>query len=187
LVAQAAIELARPFEPRVVADLGTGSGAIGLSMATELPLEGTTIWMTDESDDALAVARANLTGIGRAARNVRIASGSWFRALPTGESFDVIVSNPPYVAEGSKDLDQSVSNWEPVEALLAGRDGLDAIRLLVAGAPNHLEVGGWLVLEIGADQGGSVRELYEQAGFADVEIRKDLAARDRIALGRRAV
>jgi len=184
LVAEVAIELAREVEPpRSVADMGTGSGAIGLSLAAELPLEGTTVWITDLSEDALSVASANITGIGRAARNVRAALGSWFEALPPGERFDVIVSNPPYVAEGSPDLAQSVEEWEPVEALLAGPDGLDAIRILVEGAGKHLKDNGWLVLEIGADQGQAVRALYERAGFREIEIRQDLAGRDRIALG----
>jgi release factor glutamine methyltransferase len=184
LVAAATIEIAVAIgPPRLVADLGTGSGAIGLSLAAELPLDGTTVWITDTSEDALAVARANLAGIGRAARNVRVAEGSWFEALPPGTRFDVIVSNPPYVAEGSPELDESVAEWEPREALIAGPDGLDSIREIVAGAPEHLEQGGWLVLEIGADQGSAVRALYEHAGFTDIEIRQDLAGRDRIAVG----
>jgi release factor glutamine methyltransferase len=186
LVAEVAIELAAASgPPRRVADLGTGSGAIGLSLAAELPLDGTTVWITDASDDALAVARANVTGIGRAARNVRVAHGSWFEALPAEERFHVIVSNPPYVAEGSPHLDAAVAEWEPRDALLAGAEGLDAIREIVAGAPDHLEPGGWLVLEIGADQGEAVRALYEAAAFEHIEIRKDLAGLDRIAVGQR--
>jgi release factor glutamine methyltransferase len=185
LVAGVAIELASAIEaPRVVADLGTGSGAIGLSLADELPLDGTSVWITDASEDALAVARANLAGIGRAARNVRVAAGRWFDALPADERFHVIVSNPPYVAENSALLDVAVAEWEPHSALYAGLDGLDSIREIVGGAPLHLLPGGWLVLEIGADQGDAVRRLYERAGFGDVEIRKDLADHDRIALGR---
>lgn len=185
LVAGVAIELARTFEPtRRVADLGTGSGAIGLSVADELPLDGTTVWITDVDEDALAVARANLAGIGRAAKNVRVATGSWFDALPEGERFDVVVSNPPYVADASPLLDRAVLDWEPPGALFAGPDGLDALRQLVAGAPDRLASGGWLVLEIGTDQGGAVRGLFAAAGFADVEIRPDLAGHDRIALGR---
>ena len=89
--------------PITVADLGTGSGAIGLALADELPLDGTTVWITDVSEAALDVARANLAGIGRSAANVRVAAGSWFDALEAGMRFDVIVSNPPYVAEGSPD------------------------------------------------------------------------------------
>jgi release factor glutamine methyltransferase len=186
LVAEVAIALASAVTaPRLVADLGTGSGAIGLALASELPLDGTTVWITDASDDALAVARANMAGIGRAARNVRVGRGSWFDALPHGERFDVIVSNPPYVADGSPALDPAVLEWEPAPALFAGADGLDAIRALVAGAPEHLGRDGWLVLEIGADQGQRVRELFAAGGYRDIEIRPDLAGHDRIALARR--
>ena len=187
LVAGVAIDLAASVPaPRLIADLGTGSGAIGLSLAAELPLEGTTIWITDASDDALALARSNLVGIGRPARNVRAAAGSWFDALPSDERFDVIVSNPPYVAEGSPDLAPDVPEWEPHTALFAGADGLDAIRLLVDGARRHLAPGGWLVLEIGSDQGPAVRSLLDEGGYGAVEIRQDLAGHDRIAIARRA-
>lgn len=185
LVAGIAIELAAAVEPsRIVADLGTGSGAIGLSLAVELPLEGTTVWITDVSDEALDVARANLAGIGRPARNVRVAAGDWFEALPDGVRFDVVVANPPYVADDSPDLAPEVSAWEPHSALFAGPDGLDQIRRIVRDAPEHLVAGGHLVLEIGADQGPAVRDLLDAAGFAEVTIRADLAGRDRIAVGR---
>lgn len=185
LVAGVAIELASAVAgPRLVADLGTGSGAIGLSLARELPVRDTTVWLTDVSPDALAVARANLAGIGRAAGNVHLAIGSWFEALPAGDRFDLIVSNPPYVAIGSPDLDESVRGWEPDLALLAGDDGLDAIRVLVSGAPAHVRGGGWLVMEIGAGQGRAVAVLLDEAGYTDIEIRPDLAGHDRIAIGR---
>lgn len=186
LVAEAAIEKAASCGPtRTVADLGTGSGAIGLSLAHELPPRGTTVWLTDASADALDVARANLAGIGPAATNVRVGHGSWFDPLPEGVEFDVIVSNPPYVAEGSPDLEAIVGAWEPAEALFAGTDGLDDLRVIVAGAVERLRPSGWLVLEIGADQGGAVAELLNASGYADVEIRPDLAGHDRIALARR--
>lgn len=186
LVAEVAIDLARSATaPRSVADLGTGSGAIGLSLAIELPLDDTTVWITDISDDALAVASANLAGIGRPGRNVRLAAGSWYDALPAEQRFDVIVSNPPYVATGAPELDEAVRFWEPADALFAGSDGLDDIRHLVIGAPDHLADDGWLVLEIGADQGAPVGELFEAAGFCEVEIRPDLAGRDRVASARR--
>lgn len=187
LVAQAAIELAAvDVGPTAVADLGTGSGAIGLSLAAELSLDGTTVWLTDVDEAAISVARANLAGIGRPARNVRIETGSWFDALPSPDElrFDVIVSNPPYVAVGSPHLDASVADWEPEIALLAGDDGLDAYRTIVPGAREHLVDGGWLVLEIGADQGEALRAMLTDHGYADVEIRRDLAGHDRIALGR---
>lgn len=185
-VAGVAIEFAAAVTGRrLVADLGTGSGAIGLSLAHELPVADTTVWITDVSEDAIAVARANLAGIGRAARNVRIGTGSWFEALPSHERFDLIVSNPPYVAIGSPDLASSVTDWEPALALLSGADGLDDIKRLIAGAPDHLVSGGWLILEIGADQGGAVAELLGDAGYDRVEIRADLADHDRIAIARR--
>jgi release factor glutamine methyltransferase len=185
LVAGVAIELASAVTggERTVADLGTGSGAIGLSLAVELPLEGTTVWITDVDADALAVARANLAGIGRAARNVRVAHGPWFDACPGDVVVDVIVSNPPYVADDSPLVAESVREWEPAGALFAGPDGLDAIRVIVAGAPARLRTGGWLVVEHGADQGDGVRELFELSGFATIETRRDLAGHDRLTLG----
>ncbi len=185
LVAEVAIALANSFPAkRLVADLGTGSGAIGLSLAYELPIEGTTVWITDASSDALAVASANLAGLGRAGRNVRVALGSWYQALPAEERFHVIVSNPPYVAIGSPELESIVGDWEPSSALFAGDDGLDGIRVLIDGAHEHLVEGGWLVLEIGADQGAGVRALMAASGFTDIEIRQDLAHHDRIAIAR---
>lgn len=184
-VAEVAIEIARTVGPtRRVLDLGTGSGAIGLAMADELPIDGTSVWISDVSAEALAVARANLAGIGRAARNVRIAEGSWFGALSDGERFDVIVSNPPYVADGSADAERIVTEWEPSTALFAGVDGLDDLRTIVAEAPSWLSAGGWLVVEHGFDQGPAVSELFGAAGFIDVETRQDLAGLDRIGLGR---
>ena len=138
----------------------------------------------DVSPDALDVARANLAGTGPAGVNVRIGQGSWFDAVPDDVRFDVIVANPPYVAEGSPEVDDAVADWEPTTALYAGRDGLDDIRVLIAEAPEHLVPGGWLILEIGADQGAVAVALMRGRGYADVELRRDLAGRDRIVLGR---
>jgi release factor glutamine methyltransferase len=184
VVAGVAIDLARTCRPPItVADLGTGSGAIGLALADELPVDGVTVWLTDASTDALDVARANLAGIGRRAANVRIGEGRWFDALPAGTVLDVAVANPPYVAADSPDVDEAVRAWEPASALFAGPDGLDDIRQLVAAAPHHVRSGGWLVLEIGADQGGAVESLLRAHDYAGVEIRPDLAGRDRVAVG----
>jgi release factor glutamine methyltransferase len=187
LVAETAIELAKPITPRVVVDLGTGSGAIALSCAAELGLWDTTIWATDASEDALNVARANLAGLGRAAGSVQLTQGSWFDALPDdlAGAIDVLISNPPYVADGDPEIERSVLDWEPPSALFAGPDGLDAIRVIVAGAPRWLKPGGWLVLEIDARQGVAVGALAEEAGLTSIEIRRDLAGRDRIAVAQR--
>lgn len=187
VVAGVALELARSLPPPItVVDLGTGSGAIGLSLAYELPADGVTVWLTDASDGALDVARANLAGIGRRAANVRIAEpGRWFDALPDGVVADLVVANPPYVATDSPLIDESVTRWEPHAALFAGPDGLDDIREIAATAPVTLRPGGWLVLEIGADQGDAVAGLLRQAGYRDVDVRPDLAGRDRVAVARR--
>lgn len=186
VVAGVAVDLARAMpRPITVADLGTGSGAIGLSLAAELPVVGVTVWLTDASRDALDVARANLAGIGRKAANVRIAEGRWFDALPAGTQLDLAVSNPPYIAVGTSLIDDSVRDWEPHAALFAGPEGLDDIRAIVAAAPRWLRPGGWLVLEIGADQGEAVTELLAGAGFDAVALRPDLAGRDRVAVARR--
>jgi release factor glutamine methyltransferase len=185
VVAGIAIEIARSLpRPVSIVDLGTGSGAIGLSVAAELPVDGVTVWLTDASPDALDVARANLAGIGRKGANVRIAAGRWFDALPAGTRVDLAVSNPPYIAAGSSLVDDSVRVWEPHEALFAGPDGLDDIRALVTQAPLRVRPGGWLVLEIAADQGHAVADLLRGAGFAAIDIRPDLAARDRVAVAR---
>lgn len=186
LVAEAALEIARGCDDeRTVIDLGTGSGAIGLALADELPLTGTNVWLTDVSSDALDVARANLAGIGRSAQNVQIAQGSWFDALPASVVADVVVSNPPYVADASPDLEQIVGEWEPDSALFAGHDGLDDIRIIIDGALDRLRPGGWLILEIGHDQGSAVKQLLEAKGYAQAEIRKDFNEQDRIALAQR--
>jgi release factor glutamine methyltransferase len=185
LLVEAALELLADVDPRRVVDLGTGSGAIGLALADELPLDGTEVWLTDASADAIDVATANLTGIGRAARNVRIATGDWFDAVPADVRFDLVVSNPPYVADGSPLLDDGVAAWEPAAALFAGADGLDAFRTIVPAALERLVAGGWLVVEIGTDQGEAVRAICESAGYVDVEVRRDLAGHDRVVVARR--
>jgi len=188
LVAGRAIELARAVrhdsEPaRRVLDLGTGSGAIGLSLAHELPITGTEVWLTDSSVDALNVARANAAGVGRAAANVRFAHGSWFDALPNElrGSFDVIVSNPPYIADGDSEVEASVLDHEPHRALFAGPDGLDDVRTIVTGAGEWLRPGGWLVVECGYRQCDDVRVLCVEAGFPEktVSVHHDLTPHPR--------
>ncbi len=171
-------------EARVV-DLGTGSGAIGLAIAAERP--GTQVVLTDRSDDALAVARANLGGLGRAGRGVSIYAGEWFAALPEEQrgSVDVIVSNPPYIPHTER-LAASVADWEPEIALRAGDDGLDDLRVIVAESVEWLSNGGVLVLEMGSEQTSVVAELAETAGFS-AEVHRDLAGKDRAVVARLGV
>lgn len=167
-----------------VVDLGTGSGAIALSVASERP--GTEVWGVDASDAALAVARANCTGLGRRAATVRLVVGSWFSPLPEtlrGE-VGVIVSNPPYVAD-DEPLPAAVDDWEPAGALRAGTDGLDDIRVIVAQAPGWLAPGGALVVEHAPDQAAAVRALAVDAGFDHVRTGTDLTGRDRFLVARR--
>ena len=187
VVAGRALELARSFaDRRRVVDLGTGSGAIGLSLAAELPLTGTEVWLTDYSTDAVDVARANAIGLGRAAANVRLSHGSWFDALPVdvrGE-IDVVVSNPPYIADGDPEVAESVLEYEPHTALFAGDNGLDDVRTIARDARDWLRSGGWLVMEIGYQQGEAVKALLERFGYADVAIANDLTGRPRIAEAR---
>lgn len=186
-VAQVAIDVARAVQSeRVVVDLGTGSGAIGLAVAHESSLVGTSVWLTDVSTDALDVARANLAGIGRAGANVRIVQGDWFAALPAElrGAVDVLVANPPYIADDDDEIEDIVLHHEPHVALFAGVDGLTAIRTIVSGAREWLCADGTLIMEIGHQQGTIVRELLNGAGFHNVEIRPDLLGRERIAVAR---
>ena len=172
-------------EERLVAvDLGTGSGAIGLSLAFERPW--TEVWLTDRSSDALAVARANCSGIGRPGTRVTIAEGSWFAALPADlrGGIDVLVSNPPYVA-ASDPLPAEVAEWEPAEALVPGVTGLEAIEEIVAAAPGWLRPDGVLVVEHGDTQGPAVVALALAAGFAEAVTARDLTGRDRALVARR--
>lgn len=158
-----------------VADLGTGSGAIALALASERPRAS--VLATDASADALAVARANAERLGLA--NVAFAQGDWCAALGT-RRFDVIVSNPPYIAADDPHLDQGDLRHEPPAALASGADGLDAIRAIAAQARAHLEPGGWLLVEHGFDQGPAVRALFAANGYADIDTARDIEQRERV-------
>ena len=165
--------------PVAVVDLGTGSGAIALSIAVERV--HARVVATDVSAEALAVARANLAGIGRAGTRVELRQGNWWDVV--NEEFDLVISNPPYVAE-SDDLPPEVADWEPRAALVPGPTGLEALAVIVAGAPSRLLPGGWLVCEIGETQGAAVRDLAAEAGFVEVDVLPDLAGRDRVLVAR---
>jgi len=181
LLVELTLGLLAADQPARVADLGTGSGAIALALASERPRW--TVVATDASADALAVARGNAVRLGLAGVDFRL--GSWTEALAPGEPFEAIVSNPPYVAEGDPHLVEGDLPFEPRAALAAGPDGLAAVRALVPAAMPHLAPGGWLLLEHGAEQGPAVREVLREAGLEAVRTVPDLAGLDRVSLGRR--
>jgi release factor glutamine methyltransferase len=163
-----------PAHPRFL-DLGTGSGAIALAVKSQRP--DVDVTATDASTDALAVARANAERLGLA---VNFHAGSWLQAVPD-QHFDVITSNPPYIADGDPHL--AALGHEPLGALTSGPDGLDDIRELVTHAPTALAPGGWLLLEHGHDQAATVRALLVQQGFGQVSSRADLAGIERCSGG----
>ena len=161
--------------PRLL-DLGTGSGAIALTVAMRRP--DAQVTASDASADALAVAQANAE---RLRLPVRFARGAWLAAVP-GERFHVIASNPPYIAEGDPHLPSL--GHEPISALTSGSDGLDDIRQIVAQAPDALHPGGWLLLEHGHDQAAAVQALLQSQDFEAVTSRTDLAGINRCTGGR---
>lgn len=167
-----------------VADLGTGSGCIGLSIAAENPW--TRVICTDANEDAIAAARANAAGLGRPARRIEIRQGDWFGALAedTRGTFDLIISNPPYVAD-HEELPPVVAEWEPNDALFAGPTGLEDAQVLIDGAGEWLRPGGTLVLELGETQLDQAADMARQAGFTDVSVHRDLADRDRALVARK--
>jgi release factor glutamine methyltransferase len=177
------VELALEVGPESVLDVGTGSGAIALAVADELPACAVTA--TDTSPAALEVARANAERLGLADR-VRFVEGT----LPEDERFDLVLANLPYVAESDwSSLQPEVTKWEPREALLAGPDGLDAYRALIKRSAGlwfriaNTKSGG-LAVEVGEGQAPAVAELMREAGFGEIELRDDLAGVERVVIGR---
>lgn len=173
---ETALELPLPADAKVL-DLGTGTGAIALALASERP--GWTVHACDFQEDAVSLARDNAAAFDLP---VKVLSSNWFAGLPV-ETYSLIVSNPPYVAENDKHLGLGDVKFEPQSALVSGSDGLDDIRHIVACAPVWLTRGGWLLVEHGYDQGQAVKALYSEAGFDSVETRQDYGQRDRLTLG----
>lgn len=166
--------------PLSLLELGTGSGIIAITLALEAP--DTEVHAVERSPDALAVAQQNAKAL--RADNIHWHAGSWWQALASRRRFDLIVSNPPYIAANDHHLQQGDLRFEPPQALAAGPDGLDDLRIIIGGAPAHLNPGGWLLLEHGYDQEAPVQALLRDAGFADVFTRRDLAGQPRVSGGR---
>jgi len=168
-----------PATPAALLDLGTGTGAIALALANERPAWRLT--GVDRVPEAVALAARN--GARLKLANASFVASHWFSAL-AGQRYQLIVSNPPYISADDRHLAEGDVRFEPSSALVAGADGLDDIRLIIAQAPDYLEAGGWLLLEHGFDQAAAVRELLSARGFSAVESRRDLGGHERISLGR---
>ncbi|WP_435607384.1 peptide chain release factor N(5)-glutamine methyltransferase [Pseudomonas knackmussii] len=178
LLVESALALV-PASPARVLDLGTGTGAIALALACER-----LSWQVlgvDRIPEAVVLAERNRERL--RLNNVAFRQSHWFSAIE-GERFALIVSNPPYIPSSDPHLSEGDVRFEPKSALVAGADGLDDIRMIARQAPQHLDAGGWLLLEHGYDQAAAVRDLLVQNGFVEVESRRDLGGHERITLGR---
>jgi len=179
LLVELALQRLHAGAPAHVLDLGTGSGCIGITIAAERPLSRVTL--VDASEAALEIARANASLW--APGNTRLLHSDWFSAV-TSERYDLIVANPPYVADSDIHLRQGDLRFEPRTALVAGADGLDDLRRIIAQAPRQLSAGGWLLLEHGYDQAAACAQLLAAAGLTDVFNATDLAGVPRVSGGR---
>ncbi|WP_161867341.1 peptide chain release factor N(5)-glutamine methyltransferase [Pseudomonas yangonensis] len=168
-----------PAAPLTMLDLGTGTGAIALALASERPAWRVT--GVDRVEEAVALAERNRQRL--QLDNAAFMLSHWFSAL-SGQRYGLILSNPPYIRADDQHLVQGDVRFEPSSALVAGCDGLDDIRAIIQAAPQHLLSGGWLLLEHGFDQAEAVRGLLAAAGFAEVHSRRDLGGHERISLGR---
>lgn len=161
-------------------DLGTGSGIIALTLAAERP--GCAITATDASADALAITRENARRLGIS--QIRYLKGHWLDPLAADDRFDLIVSNPPYIAAEDPHLVQGDLRYEPQPALASGSDGLDALREIIDRSPAHLHPGGWLILEHGYDQANAVNALLTKDGYRDISQYRDLQGHPRASVAR---
>ena len=178
LLVETALELL-PHNPIAALDLGTGTGAIALALATERP--GWTVIGVDRVPEAVELAERNRLRLKLS--NAGLRHSHWFSAV-ADQRFTLIVSNPPYIRADDHHLNEGDVRFEPASALVSGQDGLDDIRLIIQHAPAHLMPGGWLLLEHGFDQAAAVRELLAAQGFNAIESRRDLGGHERISLGR---
>lgn len=178
LLVESVLAVGRALEPLAVLDLGTGSGAIALALARERPNWGITA--VDISLASLTVARRNAVRLGL--DRIEFLAGDWYQPI-VRRRFDLIVSNPPYIAEDDPALREPALGFEPRGALVAGRSGLEALQAIIRDAPRHLHNGGQLLLEHGFSQGGDARRLLTGAGFSNIRTRNDLAGRERVTAG----
>jgi release factor glutamine methyltransferase len=165
-----------------VADLGTGCGAIALAIATERP--AWSILATDQSHQALDVAIHNAAALH--VGNIQLLQGDWFDALPANTRVEILLSNPPYIADDDPHLQQGDLRFEPRSALASGSDGLDAIRLIIAKASTYLKPGGYLLLEHGYNQGSAVRQLMHQSTLGEIHTLTDLAGHERVTMAHKS-
>jgi release factor glutamine methyltransferase len=179
LLVEAALEHLPENTACRILDLGTGSGAIAITLALQRPLS--TVLAVDASPAALAIAQENARRLGAA--NVECVTGHWYATLDV-KKFDIIVSNPPYIAASDPHLASGDLRFEPRQALASGADGLDDLRQIISGAPAHLAEVGWLLLEHGCDQAAAVTALLQQHGFEAIRTLQDLAGHDRVSTGR---
>ncbi len=182
LLVETCLELYPAGNNITVADLGTGSGAIALAIATERP--EWSIMATDQSRQALDVAIQNADAL--QVDNIQLLHGDWFNALPDGSRMEILLSNPPYIPDDDPHLQQGDLRFEPRSALASGEDGLDAIRVIISKATEHLKPEGYLLLEHGYNQGSAVRKLMHAASLNEIETRTDLAGHERVTMGRTA-
>lgn len=162
-------------------DLGTGSGAIAIALATEHPYWQ--ILATDQSLKALNIAQENANTFN--ANNIEWQHGSWFAAIPENRQFDLIISNPPYIEENDHHLKEGDVRFEPSSALVAGKNGLDDIKIIIETASDYLKNQGVLMLEHGYQQAPAIQALFAENGFSGISTKKDLADQDRVTLGRK--
>ncbi len=177
LLVEAALERIPKADRLRIADLGTGSGAIALAIASERP--ACDIHATDVSEAAIALAKENAKCLGLSTVSFHL--GSWCN--PLSGSFNVIISNPPYIAANDPHLKQGDCRFEPRDALCPGSDALGAFRVIAEQSVHRLGAGGWLMLEHGTDQGPDIREILVQHGYADIETIRDLSGHERVTLG----
>ncbi|MCB5190691.1 peptide chain release factor N(5)-glutamine methyltransferase [Methylobacillus arboreus] len=178
ILVETALAKILPDQPYGILDMGTGTGAIGITLGLERPRSR--VMLLDFSVAALNVARDNIQLL--AAHNVRAILSDWFAAVQ-GQRFDLIVSNPPYIEAADPHLRQGDLRFEPVTALASGEDGLDDIRRIAAQAALHLAPSGWLMFEHGYNQGSAVRSILQRHAFKNIYTQQDLAGHDRVTLG----